>query len=132
MGKTRARPAARRRQCEEARPPRGRFKTLCDFNSRMRFKELKFSERACIVEQAMVVLENFHINLPRKRAAYAVDPLRQLSLLRQRLSSVDTDRAFHREMTHIFNSLHDQHAMYGSTPLEQMDRLAPVHSRGLL
>jgi len=116
MGKTRARPAARRRQCEEARPPRGRFKTLCDFNSRMRFKELKFSERACIVEQAMVVLENFHINLPRKRAAYAVDPLRQLSLLRQRLSSVDTDRAFHREMTHIFNSLHDQHAMYTVPP----------------
>jgi C-terminal processing protease CtpA/Prc len=76
-------------------------------------EDMSDDERAVIVEQAIMLLEGFHVNLPLKCAMYAVDPLRRLKLLLQRLPTVfRTDRLFHREMTQIFNSLHDLHTTY--------------------
>jgi hypothetical protein len=76
-------------------------------------KELSHNERALIVEQAILLLEGFHVNLPLKRAMYAVDPLRRLRLLQRRLRTLfKTDRLFHREMTQIFNSINDIHTNY--------------------
>lgn len=76
-------------------------------------KELTPRQRARLVKQAIMLLEGFYVNLPLKCAMYAVDPLRRLRLLQQRLPTVfNNDRLFHREMTDIFASLCDQHANY--------------------
>ena len=89
----------------------GKSKPLGEFLAEV--KALTPDERATIVQQALVCLEELYVNLPLKRATYAVDPLRRLRLLRQRLSSVfNTDPLFHREMTEIFNSLNDLHCNY--------------------
>jgi hypothetical protein len=75
--------------------------------------DLTLKQRATIVQQAIMCLESFHVNLPLKCAMYAVDPLRRLRLLQQRLRTVfTTDALFHREMTQIFNSLNDLHTNY--------------------
>src|SRR5262249_22631658 len=69
--------------------------------------------RAVIVQQAIMLIEGLYVNLPYKRAMYAVDPLRRLRLLQQRLPShFNADSRFHREMTRIFASLGDLHANY--------------------
>jgi C-terminal processing protease CtpA/Prc len=76
-------------------------------------KKLSHDERALIVEQAIMLLASFHVNLPLKGAMYAVDPLRRLRLLQRRLTTLfDDDRRFHREMTQIFNSVNDIHTNY--------------------
>ena len=74
---------------------------------------LTWQQRALIVQQAIMVLEGFYVNLSHKRSMYAVDPLRRLRLLQQRLHThFNTDRLFHEEMTRIFSSLNDLHANY--------------------
>jgi hypothetical protein len=76
-------------------------------------EELSHHERSLIVEQAIMLLEGFHVNLPLKNAMYAVDPLRRLRLLLRRLPTVFyTDRLFHREMTQTFSSMNDLHTNY--------------------
>src|SRR5262245_14192663 len=78
-----------------------------------RAAELKRGQRSFIVQQAIMVLEGLYVNLPHKRAMYAVDPLRRLRLLQQRLDThFNEDRLFHQEMTQIFCSLGDLHANY--------------------
>jgi C-terminal processing protease CtpA/Prc len=75
--------------------------------------QLTERQRELIVQQAIMVLEGLYVNLPHKRAMYAVDPLRRLRLLLQRLDShFYNDRLFHHEMTQIFSSLGDLHANY--------------------
>jgi Peptidase family S41 len=75
-------------------------------------KALTPKQRALIVDQAILLLENFYVHLPLKRAMYAVDPLQRLRLLRHRLPQFKSDRQFHAEMTDIFTSLHDLHTSY--------------------
>src|SRR5262245_20559063 len=75
-------------------------------------KELTTKQRDLIVQQAIMLLEGFYAHLPLKRAMYAVDPLQRLRLLRYRLPSFNSDRAFHAEMTDIFMSLRDRHTYY--------------------
>ena len=78
-----------------------------------RAKQLTPRQRALIVQQALMILEGLYVNLAYKRAMYAVDPLRRLKLLQQRLHThFDNDRLFHNEMTQIFSSLGDLHANY--------------------
>ena len=75
--------------------------------------DLSFRERARIVQQAIMLLENFHVNLPLKMAMYAVDPARRLRLLQMKLETAFADDVrFHREMIQIFNSLNDIHTQY--------------------
>jgi C-terminal processing protease CtpA/Prc len=78
-----------------------------------RAKALTWRQRALIVQQAIMILEGLYVNLPHKRAMYAVDPLRRLRLLQQRLHThFYNDRLFHHEMTQIFSSLGDLHSNY--------------------
>src|SRR5713101_6263493 len=70
-------------------------------------EELTPRQRAVVVDQAILLLENFYVHLPLKRAMYAVDPLQRLRLLRHRLSHLKSDQSFHAEMTDIFTSLRD-------------------------
>ena len=79
---------------------------------------LKPKQRALIVEQAIMLLENFYAHLPLKCAMYAVDPLRRLRLLQHRLPqfgtepSIDADLSFHGEIMQIFTSVRDLHTRY--------------------
>jgi hypothetical protein len=59
-------------------------------------------QQTLIIDQAIMMLEGFYAHLPLKRGMYAVDPLQRLRLLRQRLETLDSIAAFHREMTSIF------------------------------
>src|SRR5258705_3620323 len=99
-------PVSMRSALRKAVPPE-------QFLAKAKDQELAREQRATIVEQAIMVLEGLYVNLPHKRAMYAVDPLRRLRLLQQRLSThFDTDQLFHEEMTRIFSSLNDLHANY--------------------
>ncbi|MPZ36475.1 MAG: hypothetical protein GEU95_00170 [Rhizobiales bacterium] len=83
------------------------------FLARAKANELTREQRATIVEQAIMILEGLYVNLSHKRSMYAVDPLRRLRLMQQRLPThFNTDRLFHEEMTRIFSSLNDLHANY--------------------
>jgi len=73
---------------------------------------LTIRERFRIVDQATMVLEGFYVHLPLKREMYAVDPLRRLKLLRQRIPRLTNDILFHNEMLDIFASIRDLHTNY--------------------
>jgi len=75
--------------------------------------ELTPTERATIVRQALLLLQNFYVHLPLKSSMYAINPLQRLHLLERRLAhNFNSDHLFHREMIDIFASLRDQHAAY--------------------
>jgi hypothetical protein len=102
----------------QRRAPRGAKKfyrsatTVRRFLNSLPGLELSQGERARIVQQAIMLLESFHVNLPLKTSMYAVDPVRRLRLLQLKLDNLDDDHRFHREMTQIFNSLNDIHTHY--------------------
>jgi hypothetical protein len=99
-------PAAARRWYRSA-------KELRKFLDARQGLDLSRRERARIVQQAIMLLENFHVNLPLKMAMYAVDPVRRLRLLQMKLDTAfANDLLFHREMIRIFNSLNDIHTHY--------------------
>src|SRR5688572_6725715 len=111
MPRNKSSPRSSRARHDVVAPGFGNGVLLGDFLAGI--TKLTHDERAVVVQQAIMVLEGFHVNLPLKCAMYAVDPLRRLRLLRQRLPSLfRTDRLFHREMTQIFNSLNDLHTNY--------------------
>ena len=49
--------------------------------------ELSANERTCIVDQALILLEQNYVHLPMKRAMYSVDPIGRLKALRLRVGS---------------------------------------------
>ena len=84
---------------------------------------LTLEERQRIVDQALVLIEQFYAHLPLKRAMYAVDPIQRLKLLKYRLSTIPErrlpdeqqlpdERRFHDEMISIFTQLRDLHTNY--------------------
>ena len=75
-------------------------------------KPLSLAERRTIVDQAVILLENFYVHLPMKRAMHGIDPLRRLELLRLRLDRISSDISFHHEMTDVFMSMCDLHTNY--------------------
>lgn len=88
----------------------GRASPLSDFLSRV--SALTTEERKLVVEQAIVLLQDFYVHLPLKRAMHAVDPLQRLRLLQRRLERPISELAFHAQMTAIFTSLRDLHTNY--------------------
>jgi hypothetical protein len=72
---------------------------------------LTLEERQQIVDQALVLIEQFYVHLPLKRAMHAVDPVQRLKLLRYRLHTL-SGRRFHDEMISIFMELRDLHTNY--------------------
>ncbi|MFI4986194.1 MAG: S41 family peptidase [Alphaproteobacteria bacterium] len=77
-----------------------------------RAESLSLAERRRIVDQAILLLEEFYVHLPMKRAMHGIDPARQLRLLRLRLRHLPSDLAFHHEMLEVFLSLRDLHTNY--------------------
>jgi hypothetical protein len=72
---------------------------------------LTLQERQRIVDQALLLIEQFYVHLPLKRAMHAVDPVQRLKLLRYRLHTL-SERRFHDEMISIFMELRDLHTNY--------------------
>jgi Peptidase family S41 len=83
--------------------------TLQDFMAEA--GELGTAERARLVDQARVLIEDLYVHLPLKRAMHAVDPVQRLKLLRHRLEGMP-ERRFHDELIRIFTSLRDLHTNY--------------------
>jgi C-terminal processing protease CtpA/Prc len=78
---------------------------------------LTLEERQRIVDQALVLIEQFYVHLPLKRAMHAIDPVQRLKLLRYRLDTMPEERLpderrFHDEMISIFTELRDLHTNY--------------------
>ena len=64
-----------------------------------------------IAQLARVLLDDYYVHLPFKRAMHAIDPLRSLRLLEHRVEDLDA-RSFHDEMLAIFADLRDRHTVY--------------------
>jgi len=78
---------------------------------------LKPQDRVKLVRQLRLVLEEFYVHLPLKRAAHAIDPLQRLRLLEYALQEAgDTpdlkDLLFHQRIVEIFTELRDLHTVY--------------------
>jgi C-terminal processing protease CtpA/Prc len=87
-------------------------KTVKEFLADAKAQSLSPQQRADLVDQAIALLSDFYAHLPLKRALYGIDPLERLRLLRQRLTVLGSDPAFHGEMRDIFVSLRDLHTVY--------------------
>src|ERR671921_1859197 len=72
---------------------------------------LTLEERQRIVDQALVLIEQFYVHLPLKRAMHAVDPAQRLKLLRYRLHTL-SERRFYDEMISTFMELRGLHTNY--------------------
>ena len=85
-------------------------------NSCERQAQLSRQERLRIVEQALLLMEMHYVHLPMKRAIHAIDPIRQLKILRFQLAEGDVGlentSGFHRRMLSIFASTRDLHTLY--------------------
>jgi len=83
-----------------------------------RATDLSLAEKRLLVDQALVMLQEFYVHLPLKSAMHAVEPIQRLRLLRHRLDEGGgfgdgtPDIAFHVELTRIFTDLRDLHTNY--------------------
>ena len=82
---------------------------------------LDLAARKQIVDQAILLFEDFYVHRPQKEAMHAVIPIQRLRLLRAALEALpdestaaelSSDLAFHREMIAIFASWRDLHTSY--------------------
>jgi hypothetical protein len=79
--------------------------------------QLDETDQLTLVDTAITLVEQFYAHLPLKRSMYAVDPLQQLRLLRQRVGP-GTAEVVHRDLGAVFAGLHDAHTRYvGPTSL---------------
>jgi Peptidase family S41 len=87
----------------------GEVQSLAEF--RATAAKLTPQDRATIVDQALIMIDQTYVHLPLKRAMHAVDPVQRLRLASRRLAGY-TERAFHNEMISIFVRLRDLHTNY--------------------
>jgi C-terminal processing protease CtpA/Prc len=78
---------------------------------------LRRADRVALVRQLRLVLEEFYVHLPQKRAAHATDPLQRLRLLEYALEEGGDapelrDLLFHQQIVEIFTELRDLHTVY--------------------
>ena len=76
----------------------------------------------CLVDQALLLIQENYVHRPLKEAMHGVDPIQRLRLIRHRLEEArpeeedgtwETDEyEFHREMLEVFNSVRDLHTNY--------------------
>jgi Peptidase family S41 len=82
-------------------------------------------QRQQVLDALITVLGGAYAHLPAKRAAYAVNPVQQLALLRQRAGEL-TDADFHLQVTAIVTGLRDAHTRYiGPSPLRGVVAVLP-------
>ena len=89
---------------------------------------LSRKDRLRIVDQALLLLEMNYVHLPLKRAMHAINPIRQLTLLKFRLEDpkegeIESGMQFHKRLLTIFASLRDLHTHY-QLPAPFQDRMA--------
>ena len=75
-------------------------------------KPLAVDEMQEIVDIARRAIQGLYVHLDLKLARRGVDPVRQLSVFRERLKRDMPPRAFHEGMLRIFKSLGDAHTAY--------------------
>ncbi len=68
-------------------------------------------DRLRVIDTLLAVIGGVYCHLPQKRAAYAVDPVQALTLVRKRVGDL-TDGEFHLAITSIVTSLRDAHTRY--------------------
>jgi len=77
---------------------------------------LSRKDRLRILDQALLLLEMNYVHLPLKRAMHAIDPIRQLKLIKFRLEKtedkMESEMQFHKRLLGIFASLRDLHTHY--------------------
>jgi hypothetical protein len=83
---------------------------------------LDADERLRILDSLIIALSGSYCHLPQKRAAYAVDPIQALQLLRRRAGMVN-EAEFHLALTSIVQGLRDAHTQY-SGPRAMRDTVA--------
>ncbi|MBZ5740657.1 S41 family peptidase [Nocardioides mangrovi] len=82
-------------------------------------------QRQQVLDTLITVLGGAYAHLPAKRAAYAVNPVQQLTLLRQRAGEL-SDADFHLQVTGIVSGLRDAHTRYiGPSPLRGVVAVLP-------
>jgi hypothetical protein len=86
--------------------------TVDKFLELARTMKLGRHKKSVIVDQAILLIDQFYAHLPFKRARYAADPVQKLRLLHARLDSL-TDLEFHQRMLRAFLQLRDAHTFYG-------------------
>lgn len=111
------------------------IQTVDEFLQHARTMKLTRHDKAVIVDQAILLIDQFYAHLPFKRARYAADPVERLRLIHGQLDTL-TDLAFHERMLKVFLQLRDAHTFYGlPTPFRgafaflpfEMDRFHDKH-----
>jgi len=85
--------------------------TVREFLTQAEAEPLAPVERQRIIDQALLLLQDFYVHLPLKRAMHACDPVQRLRLLRNRHDNM-SDRRFHDVMLDIVTSVRDLHTNY--------------------
>jgi len=75
-------------------------------------QRLSPGDKRRIVDQAIVMIENFYAHLPFKRARYAIDPVQRLRLLKARIGDFKDELSFHTEVIEAFGEMRDPHTYY--------------------
>src|SRR6476469_8868362 len=68
-------------------------------------------QRQQVVDTLIAVLGGAYAHLPAKRAAYALDPVQELTLLRRRVTEL-SDAEFHLAVSGVVTRLRDAHTRY--------------------
>ena len=85
---------------------------LSDFLASVENQRLSLGDKRIIVDQAIVMIENFYAHLPFKRTRYAIDPVQRLRLLRARIGEFPDELSFHTEVIEAFAEMRDPHTFY--------------------
>jgi len=85
---------------------------VAEFQEYAKSQGLTREEKEIIVDQAILVIDQFYAHLPFKRARYAAEPVQRLRLVRAQIDDL-TDLAFHDQMIRAFINLRDAHTFYG-------------------
>src|SRR6476659_8991150 len=86
--------------------------TLTDFRAREPVQKLTRGDRLRIVDQAILIIDQFYPHLPFKRARYAIDPVQRFRLLRANIGPDDDEMTFHGDLLQAFADMRDAHTFY--------------------
>jgi len=75
-------------------------------------------ERLQIIDTLIAVIGGVYCHLPQKRAAYALDPVQALQLLRTQVAAL-SEGEFHLALTSIISGLRDAHTRYSGPAAKQ-------------
>ncbi|MDQ6704788.1 MAG: S41 family peptidase, partial [Acidobacteriota bacterium] len=82
-----------------------------EFRGYAKTQELTRHEKLIIVDQAILLIDQFYAHLPFKRARYASDPVQSFRLVRAQLDEL-SDLEFHEKMIQSMVGLRDAHTFY--------------------